>query len=112
MCPTQSELEPVAGAQSLRGMSQKGGVQGELAISGVCCGRELNMDASSVAEGEKQPGLSSRKICMADFREGYQVGRECGRRGGQRGVGVHGLRQWEGELWYWLWASEEESVVA
>lgn len=91
MCPTQSELEPVAGAQSLRGMSQKGGVQGELAISGVCCGRELNMDASSVAEGEKQPGLG-----------GIPGGQGVWEKRGQRGVGVHGLRQWEGELWYWL----------
>jgi hypothetical protein len=41
----------MAGAQSHRGMRQKGGIQGKLAISGARCGRELNMEASSVAEG-------------------------------------------------------------
>lgn len=33
------------------GWSSEGGIQGELAVSGARCGRELNMEVSSVAEG-------------------------------------------------------------
>lgn len=37
--------------RAVGGDEKKGGIQGELAISGARCGRELNMEASSVAEG-------------------------------------------------------------
>lgn len=59
----------------------------------------------------EQPGMSSGKSCMADFRE---VDRECGRGtlGAGREESVHWLRQGEGNLGLGFAGSEEESAMA
>lgn len=59
----------------------------------------------------EQPGMSSGKSCMADFRE---VDRECwrGTLGAGREESVHWLRQGEGNLGLGFAGSEEEFAMA